>query len=97
MKENIKLYYSVYKTDTLNFYKLKLDLRKAKLPFELMTWYDAAEQEQKAIAFLLLTYNKQLVAQQKTISDLIDPVMTWVNADGSLDIRVGFEDIREVI
>ena len=97
MKENIKLYYSVYKTDTLNFYKLKLDLRKAKLPFELMTWYDAAEQEQKAIAFLLLTYNKQLVAQQKTISDLIDPVMTWVNTDGSLDIRVGFEDIREVI
>jgi hypothetical protein len=62
-----------------------------------MTWYDAAEQEQKAIAFLLLTYNKQLVAQQKTISDLIDPVMTWVNTDGSLDIRVGFEDIREVI
>jgi hypothetical protein len=93
MKENIKLVYSLDKANPVEIYRLKVALKKAGLRAEYMQWHNAEQEEQKAVAHLLLTYKNQLLAQQKTIDSLSTPLLTWTNIDGTLDIRVGYESI----
>lgn len=97
MKSNIRLYYSRDKANPKQMYFLRLALKKATLPFDEAGWTNAPEEEKKAVNFLLLTYSKQLINQQKTIESLETPVLTWVNPDSTLDIRVGYEDILKEI
>lgn len=93
MKENVKLFYSLDKVDPAQIYRLKLAIKKAGLRAEYLQWHNAEQEEQKTVAYLLLTYRGQLLLQQTTIENLGTPVMTWTNPDGTLDIRVGYESI----
>jgi hypothetical protein len=93
MKENVKLFYSLDKVDPAKLYRLKLAIKKAGLPAEFLQWHNSENEEQKTIAYLLLTYRNQLLLQQTTIETLGTPALTWTNLDGTLDIRVGYESI----
>lgn len=97
MKSTLKVYFSTVNTDPKEIYKLKLAVRKTTHYVEFLHWDGDPVTEKQVIAHLLMTYQKQLVAQSKTIENFTTPVMTWANPDGSLDIRVGVKDILEAL
>lgn len=95
MKTDLKLFYSVDKADPKKIYLLKVAIRKAGNKVQFFPWLDDPEGEQKNVTFLLFTFRTQLADQGKTIVDLGTPVLTWANPDGSIDLRVGYEDITK--
>ena len=95
--KDAKLIYSLDNSNPVEVYKIKLALRLKKTAYENTQWHNNVVGEREFTNYLLMTYQQPLIAQQKTILDLSVPLFTWVNNDGTLDIRIGLQDIVGVL